>query len=288
MDINTYLYQTERELVIRNYSPRTRVAYSRCLREYLEFAGSEMHFPNEEMIKDFLFLKKNRNYAPETINLYLNAVKFFYKHVRRCSDKIEVRFARRNRRLPVVLSHDEIMRMIGVLGNLKHRLIISLAYGAGLRVSEVANLRISDLDFENGLIRIVAGKGGKDRVTVLPEKLVGSMRSFVKKREWRGYLFFGRSDFGRGRDGGGDGGGSGNKKLTTRTLQKVFKMALDKAGIEKAATFHSLRHSFATHLLENGTNLRFIQELLGHQNIRTTQRYTQVAIGSLRLVESPF
>lgn len=269
---NSYLDQTERELIIRNYSRRTIKAYLPYLQLYFSFVGPEIHFPNINLIKDYIRLKHSQNYAPETVNLHLNAIKFFYRHVRKCSDKIDIKFARRNFRLPVVLSRDEVLRMISVTDNFKHRLILSLAYGAGLRVSEVSNLRIGDLIFEDGLIAIRSGKGGRDRISLLPEKLSEDMRIFVKNRKTDGPVFSGWA----------------GRKLSTRTLQKIFHKSLKKARITAPATFHSLRHSFATHLLENGTGIRFIQELLGHKNIRTTQKYTHVSRSSLANIQSPF
>lgn len=277
----TYLSQMERELVIRNYSPRTRKSYLRCIKEYFAFAQNDAYSsnidacsPNIDLIKEFLQQKHLKNYAPETVNLYLNAIKFFYKNIMNCSYRIDIKFARRNFRLPVVLSREQILSTISALENFKHRLIVSLAYGAGLRVSEVVNIRICDLDFQNMLINIRGGKGGRDRVTILPEKLADDIRTFVKNREKMNYVFPGRS-------------AAGAKKLTTRTLQKIFNTALQKAGLNSGATFHSLRHSFATHLIENGVNLRYVQELLGHQNIRTTQIYTKVTNSDIKRIASP-
>ena len=272
MDFDNYLRQTERELAIRNCSPRTIRAYIPYLKAYFEFARDDAYFPNVELIKEFLYQKKlHNNYAPETLNLCLNAIKFFYKNVRKCSDRIDIKFARRNLRLPVVLSREQILSMISALRNFKHRLIISLAYGAGLRVGEVCSLRIVDLNFEGMLINIRCAKGGKDRVTVLPEKLADDVRTWTKNRPEKDYVFEGR----RG------------KKLTTRTLQKIFEMAKTEAKIGGSSTFHSLRHSFATHLIESGTSIRLVQELLGHQNIRTTQRYTHISRGALGTIKSP-
>lgn len=273
MDFDNYLRQTEREMTIRNYSLCTQRAYIPYLKAYFEFVGNDAYFPNVELIKEFLYQRKiKNNYAPETLNLCLNAIKFFYKTVRKCSDIIDIKFARRNLRLPVVLSHEQILGMISALRNLKHRLIISLAYGAGLRVGEVCNLRIGDLDFDEMLINIRCAKGGKDRVTVLPERLAEDIRIWTKDRRESDPVFEGR----RG------------KKLTTRTLQKIFESAKIEAKIGGTSTFHSLRHSFATHLIESGTSIRLVQELLGHQNIRTTQRYTHISRGALGTIKSPF
>ncbi|MFH1284511.1 MAG: tyrosine-type recombinase/integrase [Candidatus Peregrinibacteria bacterium] len=291
---NFYLQRMKEEMLLRNYSPRTISSYLRCVVEFLVFLRENFKGKGEnknesvpavrqqmtveniygnyetEIIRIFLLHKKSRNYAPETINLYLNAIKFFYGNVLKSSFKIDIKFARRNIKLPVVLARDEIIRIISSLQNLKHRLAIALAYGAGLRVSEVSNLKVQDLDFANGVMYIRNSKSRKDRVTLLPEKLVDDMRTLVKFREKKDYVFPGR-----------------NGKITARALQKVFNAALEKAGVGKSASFHSLRHSFATHLIENGTSVIYVQELLGHLNIRTTQRYIHAAGAGVRLIKSP-
>ncbi len=149
--------------------------------------------------------------------------------------------------------------------------MITLAYGAGLRVSEVVSLRVRDLDFESLRLWVRGGKGGKDRATVFPERIRDELRSLVAGRGGETFVFMSE------RAG----------RLTSRTAQKIFERAMVRVGLKKAATFHSLRHSFATHLLENGVDIRYIQELLGHANIRTTQRYTQVTSVGLGFIRSP-
>ncbi|QQR55559.1 tyrosine-type recombinase/integrase [Candidatus Peregrinibacteria bacterium] len=269
MDMQTGLEKMRRELRLRHYSPKTNQNYVRCVELYLRGKGN-LDF-EEEHLKDFLLGKLDNGAAPETVNLYLNAVKFFYKVVVGYHGKIELRFARRNFRLPVVLSREEIQRILDGILNKKHRLLLALAYGAGLRVSEVVNLRAEDIDLSRNLIMVREGKGGKDRITLLPEKLLSELRVSVNGMAGFGILF-------ESERGG---------KLTVRTAQKVFKQALRRTGIQKMASFHSLRHSFATHCLENGVDVRYVQTLLGHSNIRTTQRYTQVSQTSLNRIRSP-
>ena len=154
---------------------------------------------------------------------------------------------------------------------MKHRLMLGLAYGAGLRVSEVVATRVQDLDLAELTIHIKQAKGKKDRISVLPEKLIEELRRMVAGKLGDDLVF--PSEWGG--------------QLTTRTAQKIFEQALVRANITKPATFHSLRHSFATHLLENGVDVRYVQELLGHQNIRTTQLYTQVTNPKLKSIQSP-
>lgn len=266
-----YLKKLENELRLRGMSPKTVKAYRSCVGLYLRFLRTDFSTLDIEKMKAFLLERQGLGAAPQTVNLYLNAIKFFYRWVVKSPQKIELRFAKRTLKLPVILSHAEILRVIGVLQNQKHRLLVSLAYGAGLRVSEVIAIRVRDVDFERNLLCIRHAKGGKDRMTLLPDKLLAALKVFCFQKPPEEYVF-------ESQRGG---------RLSSRTAQKVFDAALKKAGIVKRATFHSLRHSFATHLLENGTDIRLIQSLLGHANIRTTQRYTQVSSSAIGRIVSP-
>jgi len=203
--------------------------------------------------------------------LYLNSIKFYYYNVIKAPKKIDIKSAKRNKNLPVILNRNEIARLIEVTNNKKHKLILSITYGSGLRVSEVVNLKVKDVDINNLTLHIKKAKGKKDRITVIPEKIKNDLEMMINSRDSNEYVFT------------SERGG----KLTTRTAQKIFTNAMKKAKIKKEATFHSLRHSFATHLLENRVDIRYVQELLGHQNIRTTQRYTQVTNPKLRNIKSP-
>lgn len=266
-----YLEQTRQELRLRNYSPKTIKAYIGCLREYFNFKKFNLEKIDEGKIKQFLLNKQGKNYSSQTINLYLNAIKFFYREVLRACQKINLKFAKRSKKLPVVLSRKEIKNIINTIRNPKHKLIISLAYGAGLRISEAVGLKVKDINLEELTIHLKNAKGKKDRLTIFPEKIKNDLQNLMVGKNLDNYLF-------ESERGG---------KLTERTAQKVFENALRKAKIKKEATFHSLRHSFATHLLENGVDVRYVQELLGHQNIRTTQIYTQVTNPSLKKIKSP-
>ncbi|MBD3329835.1 tyrosine-type recombinase/integrase [Candidatus Dojkabacteria bacterium] len=222
-------------------------------------------------IRNFLLSCSDKGLSAKTRNLYLNSIKFYYYNVIKISQKIDIKSAKRNKSLPVILNREEIIRLISSTRNNKHRLILSLAYGAGLRVSEVVNLKVKDVDINNLTLHIKKAKGKKDRITIIPEKIKNDLEVMIDSRDPKEYVF------------PSERGG----KLTTRTAQKIFINAMRKAKIKKDATFHSLRHSFATHLLENGVDIRYVQELLGHQNIRTTQRYTQVTNPRLRNIKSP-
>jgi site-specific recombinase XerD len=176
------------------------------------------------------------------------------------------------KQLPVVLSREEVGQLLEVTANLKHQTLLMVAYSAGLRVGEVVQLKIGDIDASRLQIRVRGGKGQKDRYTLLSEVALEAVRAYVKAYGLREWLF---------------PGPGGAKPLSIRSAQHIFERAKRKAGIEKEATFHSLRHAFATHLLEDGVDIRYIQELLGHSNVETTQRYTHVAQQAMGRLRSP-
>jgi len=266
-----YLNKTIRELKLRNYSPKTIKAYLLCIELYLKHKKVDFCKLDGENIKNFLLLLKEKDKSPQTINLYLNAIKFFYNQVLKIYKRIDLKFAKRNKSLPIVLSREEINKIIENITNTKHRLMVMISYGSGLRVSEVVNLKVKDVNIDELLIHIKGAKGMKDRITVFPEKILNEIKNAIAGKD--------KDDFVFESERGG--------KLTTATAQKVFIKSLKKSGINKPATFHSLRHSFATHLLENGVDIRYVQELLGHSNIRTTQIYTHVTNPAIKNIKSP-
>lgn len=271
LDMENILDKTERVLKLRNYSPKTRKAYLLYIKEYIRFSKNLGIKEKQKAVEEFLLDKHNRKQSPQTINLALNAIKFLYSEVLKDPQKIDLKFAKRDKKLPIVLSHVEIKEIIQATENAKYKLMISLGYACGLRVSEVVNLRVADLDIDDLVVHIKGAKGKKDRISVLPEKLQNDLRNIIAGKSNNDFIF------------ASNRGG----KLTTTSLQKMFRKSLANTNIRKPATFHSLRHSFATHLLENGTDVRYVQELLGHSNIRTTQIYTQVTNPKLKNIKSP-
>lgn len=266
------LTRAEEEMRLRNYSRRTISGYLHCLRGYYASAPDACGDASDEpRIRAYLLSLYDKNAAAQTVSLHLNAIKFFYTAVLHSPFKMDLHTPKRPKRLPVVLSRAEIERLLASVTNKKHRLLLALSYGAGLRVSEAIYLRVGDVDVDGLVISIRQAKGKKDRISTISQKIVPDLRSFVAGRNADEFLFESMR------------GGA----LTERSAQKVFENALNSAGIQKEATFHSLRHSFATHLLENGVDVRFVQELLGHQNIRTTQIYTHVTNPSLKNIKSP-
>lgn len=271
MQLPELLGKIEDELRLRNYSRKTVKSYLLCLNDYFHYVKNVKRDPDIALIKKYLLEKRARGNAPQTVNLHLNAVKYFYREIMKSPIYVDLKFAKTSKRLPIVLSRAEIDRIISSIDNKKHRLLISLSYGAGLRVGETVSLRIRDINFDELTIHVKDAKGNKDRITVFPEKLKADLRELTALRHGNEHVF-------ESERGG---------KLAERTAQLIFEKALKKAKIEKGATFHSLRHSFATHLLENGVDVRYVQELLGHQNIRTTQLYTKVTNPNLKNIKSP-
>ena len=259
-------------LKLRGYSPKTINSYLFYISEYLEFSKKKNIQDKNKAIEKFLLTKQDKRNSPQTINLALNSIKFLYREVLNLKDRINFKCVKRNKRLPIVLSKKEIEKLLFKTENPKHKLMLSLGYASGLRVSEVISLKTQDIDTEELVIHIKSAKGKKDRITIFPEKLKTVMQNIITEKNTNDFVF-------ESNRGG---------KLTTTSLQKVFKKSLSKAQIKKEATFHSLRHSFATHLLENGTDVRYVQELLGHANIRTTQIYTKVTNPKLKNIKSPF
>lgn len=270
-DSSMLVQKLQEYLRLKNYSSKTIKAYTICAKSIYRRFQKPLNQISENEFKNFLNNLSRKNYSPQTINQYHAAFKIIREKLYQAPFKIDIPFAKRERKLPIVLSRDEVCQLIKVTQNFKHRLILALAYGAGLRVSEVVTVKVKDIDLDELTVHLKQAKGKKDRISVLPEKLVYDLGNLIAGKK--------ADDFVLSSERGG--------KLTVRTAQKIFRGSLKKAGIKKEATFHSLRHSFATHLLENGVDIRYIQELLGHQNIRTTQRYTQVTNPKFKNIKSP-
>lgn len=269
--MQNYLLDLERELRQRNYSPKTLKAYITCVHYFLEYIWNDISIISRDKIIDYILFLQEQGKAPKTVNLYKESIKFFCQEILHIRLDWDIKLSKTPNKLPIVLSRHEIENILAVIENKKHRLLLALSYGSWLRVSEAVSLRVKDFDLENLAIHIQWAKGQKDRLTLFSDKLLSDIGQIISFKNGDDYFF--ESEHGWG--------------LTTRTAQIIFANALKKSGIKKEATFHSLRHSFATHLLENGTDIRYIQELLGHANIRTTQIYTKVMKNNLIQIKSP-
>ncbi|TSC93228.1 MAG: putative integrase [Candidatus Berkelbacteria bacterium Licking1014_7] len=271
MEIQDALDKVRRELLIRDYSRQTAKSYLSALHKYFNFKKYNLSKIDAENIRNFLLDCHKKSVSAQSRNIFLSAIKFYYYNIVSIRQKIDIKTAKEKSALPTILSRKEISQIIRSIKNKKHQLLIELSYGGGLRVSETINLKVNDIDLEELTIHIKQSKGQKDRITLLSKKIVEDLAKLILLKNNNAYVF-------ESERGG---------KLSTRTLQKVFSNALDKSGIKKSATFHSLRHSFATHLLENGVDIRYVQELLGHTNIRTTQIYTHVTNPNIKNIKSP-
>jgi site-specific recombinase XerD len=262
------------DLRLGNYAPRTCKIYVQCVADFAAHFGR----PPDELGKEdvrayFTYLVDEKRISLSAFKQIVSALRFFYGVTLDRQDMIGyIRPPRSTRKLPVVLSQGEVRRLFDAVTNTKHKAALLTAYAGGLRVSEVVGLRIEDIDSDRMLIHVRQGKGRKDRSVMLSPHLLETLRLYVHEFRPTRWLF---------------PGSNYEKPLTTRTLQKVCTRARQKAGIQKHVTTHTLRHSFATHLLEAGTDLRIIQTLLGHGSVRTTQIYTHVSTHRLRSVRSP-
>ena len=275
--IDDLLKRVKDALTVRGYSPRTRKVYLGQLRRFLEWCGDGVpelpDDPAERGVAYILELIRTQNISKSYQNQIVSALRFLCEGVLgEPRLALEIPRPRKELRLPAVLSQREVLEMLKMARNPKHRALLVLLYSAGLRVGEVVRLRPGDLDVERGLLKVRAGKGRKDRYTLLADRAVKAVRIYRDAYPSEEWLFPGARP---------------ERHLTTRSVQRVVKRTAAAAGIAKKVTAHTLRHSFATHLLEGGTNLRIIQELLGHQNTRTTQIYTHVARSTIEAVRSP-
>ncbi|MBS3084690.1 tyrosine-type recombinase/integrase [Candidatus Pacearchaeota archaeon] len=263
--MNGLRLKLKRELEIRNFSNQTVKAYLYSVDKFVEFSKGKGL--NEDSIKDYI-QKGLENKNPTSVRRDLFAIKFFFEKV--LKQKVNIPNPKKNKTLPEILTIEEIKKLIESANNIKHRLIIKLLYGCGLRVSEIVNLKVNDLNFVEELIKINLAKGKKDRFVKIPSSIKDELESYLKLNKHN-------TLFPSNRGG----------KLTKDTIQKIVQNSAKRAGIKKRVYPHLLRHSFATHLLEQGTDLRMIQKLLGHSDIKTTQIYTQISQASIKNIKSP-
>lgn len=276
-DIPTWGEDEKRRLILqlrsRDYSPKTMKAYCGQVERFMHYMKEHSAAFNRQSLQHYSFNLLERGLSSTYVNQAISAVKFYLSKV--CDIyETDVDYVRpkKEEKLPNVLSEKEVFRLFAAIKNLKHKAILLLTYSSGLRVGEVVRLKIQDIDADRKTLRIRQGKGKKDRYTLLSEVALDVLRQYYTEFRPRQWLFEGQDP---------------RKHLTERSVQKVFEKALVTAKIMKNVSVHSLRHSFATHLLEGGTDLRYIQELLGHKSSRTTERYTHVSRKDFRRIQSP-
>ena len=252
------------DMQLRNLTPETQRNYVRHVAAFAKYFGQSPEVLDIEAIRQYqLYLLNQRKLSPETINQYISSVKFLYLTTLEMPWTDEYfPHIRRPHKLPVVLSQEEVLAFFDNVPSLKYRAALMTAYGAGLRVSEAVALKVSDIDSSRKLLRVEQGKGQKDRYAMLSPRLLDVLRRYYRAARPQEYLF---PSWRQGRH------------MRAESLQIACREAALRAGIRKRVTVHTLRHSFATHLLENGTDIRIIQVLLGHSRIDTTARYVAVS-----------
>ncbi len=264
----------QKQLKIENYSEQTVKSYCSALKLFLEWISRlKLDIVTDENIQNYIYYcKSEKNHSFSSMKQTIAAIRYFYDKILRkpIPESLNITM-RKPTYLPVVLSKKEIGKIIKSTNNLKHKAILFLIYSAGLRLGELLNLKIEDIDSESKRIHIRQSKGKKDRYVMLSDKALELLREYFKQYNPKDYLF-------EGQNGG---------KYSPKSVQSVFKRSKLKAGIKKKATVHSLRHSFATHLLDEGTDIRYIQELLGHKRLETTQIYTHISSYSIKQIKSP-
>jgi site-specific recombinase XerD len=262
----------ETRMLARGLAPRTRRVYVGWMRRVVRFSRTPADRVSEEQALEFVADLARRGRSGSTINQALGAIKFFYTEVVPRAWGLSTPYQRFPQRLPVILSREEVRRLLEASQGLRQRAAVEIAYAAGLRLNELLHLRVSDIDSERMVIHVKQGKGKKDREVMLSPALLETLRAYWRQARPRGYLFPGKK---------------AGCPLNATILQRGFALAKRTARIEKAASFHSLRHSFATHLMESGVSVRTIQALLGHRSLGTTERYTHVAGAYLKQTQSP-
>ena len=267
------------DMRMRKLSPKTQSAYIRAVRNLARFLGRSPDTATPDDLRSYQLHLVDSGTSAITINTTITALKFFFETtVRRADVMGMMKSVHVPHKLPVVLSREEVARLIRCAGSLKYQAALSVAYGAGLRASEVVALKVGDIDSERMALRIDQGKGSKDRYAMLPPLLLDCLRAWWREARAQGLMFDGGWIF---------PGQDPVNPLTTRQLNRAIHAAATAAGIDKRVSMHTLRHSFATHLLEQKVDIRVIQVLLGHKKIETTTVYTQVATALLREVVSP-
>lgn len=261
------------KLELKGYANNTVKTYVSCFEKFLNyFPDTPISHLNEFQVREYLKYMVRNKASNSYINQSINSIKFYFEIVLDLPNQFyDIERPRRQRKLPVVLSPREIKMMITATHNLKHKCILGLLYSAGLRRSELINLKISDIDSERMVVKVNDAKGNKDRYTLLAKTVLEDLRLYYKQYKPNNYLFEGQT----------------KDRYSASSIQNIINYSTQIAGIKKRVTAHTLRHSFATHLLENGTDLRYIQILLGHNSTKTTEIYTHVATTSFAAIKNP-
>jgi len=254
-------------------SPRTIETYLNCIRKFLDFTDKTVDQIGKKDALDFLNYLQEKKYAGNSLNVYHMAIRFLMEDVLRKNMRLNIKYSKCPQKLPLVLTQEEVGILIEAIPNKKHKLMISLLYGAGLRVSELVNLKVSEINFYNKYGFVRQGKGRKDRIFVLPEKIAFQLKELIDfdQISKEDYLFL-----------------TNRRELySVRSVAEIIKNACENSGIKKRVHPHTLRHSFATHLIENGNSLNEVQTMLGHKSPETTMIYIHLASPKMLNIKSP-
>lgn len=254
------------EMSARGFRQKTQKSYENIIVNFLKFNSKPLKESNEEDVKKYLEYLHQKGQTNITLNVVISSLNFAFEIFDR---KLNLKRPKKEKRLPEVLSKEDVRSIIFSCENIKHKLILRCIYGFGLRISELQNLKPGDIDFSRKIIYVKNSKGAKERIIKIPETLFADLYKYLALNPGI-YVFEGRKG-----------------KINLKTIQKIFENSLKKSEIRKKASCHTLRHSFATHLLENGVDIRIIQKLLGHSKLETTQIYTHVSSYQLENIKSP-
>jgi site-specific recombinase XerD len=261
------------DMTVRNLSPATQRSYLHAVAKFSRYFGRSPDRLDIENVRAFQVYLVSRGISWPSLNQTVCALRFFYGVTLNRSEIPErIAYAREPRKLPVILGANEVVRFLEAVASLKTRAALTTAYAAGLRASETAGLKVVDIDSSRMLIQVRHGKGAKDRTVMLSPQLLAILRTYWRLARPKEWLFPGRDE---------------TKPIDVQVLHAACRSATKAAGLAKRVTVHTLRHSFATHLLESGVDIRIIQVLLGHNSLSTTARYTQVATTTIARTQSP-
>jgi integrase/recombinase XerD len=272
MDAYTTLKDIEIELKLRGFTNKTVESYLHHNKTFLKYIQKDAKDIDTRDIKTFMVhLMTDKHYKSSSMNTAIAALKFYYEDMLEKDIFKKIKLPKIEKKLPTVLTKDEVKRLIGAPAKLKHKILIEFLYSSGLRVGECVRIKMDNLDYESRTGRVIEGKGKKDRNIILSKTLIEHIKEYLQTRKNQSEYLFETT----------------KSHITERQAQKIVKAAAKKAGIRKRVFCHALRSSFATHLLESGVDIRIIQELLGHSNLSTTQKYTNVSTEQIRKVKSP-
>ncbi|PIN77607.1 recombinase XerC [Candidatus Woesearchaeota archaeon CG10_big_fil_rev_8_21_14_0_10_34_12] len=262
----------EKEASRRRFSDKTIKTYQKCVERFFLWCKKEPKYVTKKDVHEFLEKMSERGKSGNTINIYLNALKFYFEEILRRNFRVDIRYSKIPKNLPIILTKEEVKKLIDNTKNHKHKIMVALLYSAGLRASELLNLKLKDLNFKEKYGFVRQGKGRKDRIFIIAEKLERVLLQLSVGRNKEEFLFINNK----------------NKVYSISSLQKIVEKAGKLAGIQKKIHPHTLRHSFATHLIENSCSVSEVQTLLGHKSPEATMIYLHTAAPNMIKIKSPF